>query len=616
MNNKELATKILNSVGGKENILDVFHCATRLRFRLKDETIAETKLLKSTPGIIQIVQNSGQYQVVIGNEVSSVYESLVEVMEGVASSDDTTAKKEGIAAKFIDIISSIFTPFLTVLAGTGVLKGILSLTVFLVPEFVETGTYTLLNATGDAFFRFLPIAIAFTAAKKFKANQYIAMALAMAMVYPIENTTDLVFMGIPVIYGAGYTSTVFPIILAVFAQHYVEGFFKKITPKFLVFGVTLMTLLIMVPLTYLLIGPFGTIIGTILSKGVNGLYAFSPLLTGIALGGLWQILVVFGMHWGFIPLTLLNFSTLGYDNLLPMSIAGVIAQAGATFGVFLKAKDKNLKGLAASGSLTALFGITEPAVYGVTLPLKKPFIAASIGGALGGGLIAAFGVKSFAFSASILALPNMIGRNGIESSATIGLIGLSISFIIAAILAFVLGFDESNEQKNLENESIQTDETTSKNTDILSIVSPLSGQLLSLDMIEDPVFSSGTMGNGVAISPNSGTVVSPVDGTVTLLFPTNHAIGITSSEGIEILIHIGMDTVELNGKGFSPLVKQGDSIKIGQEILIFDEEVIKKHNKNILTPIVVTNSENYEIIKIISSGVATSGQPLIYLNKK
>lgn len=610
MNNNELAKKILDGVGGKENISDVFHCATRLRFRLKDEHLAATSELNKIPKIIQIVQSGGQYQVVIGNEVSAVYESLIEVMGGEVTSGETGNEKQGIVAKIIDIVSSIFTPFLTVLAGTGVLKGFLSLAVFLSPGFAETGTYILLNAAGDAFFRFLPIAIAFTAAKKFKTNQYIAMALAMAMVYPIENTADLTFVGLPVIYGAGYTSTVFPIILAVFIQRYVEGFFKKIVPKFLVFGVTLMTLVIMVPFTYLLIGPLGTIIGSILSKGVNGLYEFSPLLTGIALGGLWQILVVFGMHWGFVPLTLLNFSTLGYDRLLPMSIAGVIAQSGAAFGVFLKSRNKNLKSLAVSSSLTALFGITEPAVYGVTLPLKKPFVAASIGGAVGGGIIAFFGVKSFAFSASILAIPNMIGRNGVESSAMIGVIGLAVAFVVAATLSFIFGFDETTQDEKLANELFEGKGEAVTIDGKMTVFSPMNGKILSLESIDDPVFSSGSMGKGVAILPEQGRVTSPVNGKVTLLFPTKHAIGITSEEGAEILIHVGMDTVELNGEGFTPLVKQGDVVTLGQELLLFDEQFLKAQEKSTVTPIVITNSTNYKNLQLVAGDTILAGEKL------
>lgn len=615
MDYTNLAKEILKGVGGKENINDVFHCATRLRFRLKDESIADTASLKGNKNIIQVVQNSGQYQVVIGNEVGAVYDALASEL-GTMTDTPEQSEKQSIISAFIDVISAIFTPFLTILAGTGVLKGLLSLAIFIEPSFENTGTYLILNAAGDAFFKFLPIAIAFTAAKKFKTNQYLAMALAMAMVYPLSTTEGLTFFGIPVVYGAGYTSTVFPIIMAVFIQRYVESFFKRFMPKFLIFGVTLCTLVVMVPLTYLLIGPLGSIIGSVLSKGVNGLYGFSPVLTGLVLGGLWQILVIFGMHWGFIPLTLLNFATLGYDVMLPMVIMGVLAQAGASLGVFIKAKDKNLKSMALSGCITAIFGITEPTVYGVTLPLRKPFIAASIGGALGGGFVAFMGVKSFAFSSSILAIPNMIGRNGVASSAVMGVIGISIAFLAAAILTVLFGFNETKEDQMVDvslGDNEYGKQASTLPTSEIVINSPLSGELISLEDIPDPVFSSGAMGKGIGILPSLGKVSAPFSGEVTMLFSSNHAIGLKSDDGVELLIHIGLDTVELGGKGFEPLVKQGDRVVAGQELLKFDRELIEELGKSVISPVIITNSGNYESIVVLGSQLIQLGDPIFSL---
>lgn len=615
MDYTNLAKEILKGVGGKENINDVFHCATRLRFRLKDESIADTASLKGNKNIIQVVQNSGQYQVVIGNEVGAVYDALASEL-GTMTDTPEQSEKQSIISAFIDVISAIFTPFLTILAGTGVLKGLLSLAIFIEPSFESTGTYLILNAAGDAFFKFLPIAIAFTAAKKFKTNQYLAMALAMAMVYPLSTTEGLTFFGIPVVYGAGYTSTVFPIIMAVFIQRYVESFFKRFMPKFLIFGVTLCTLVVMVPLTYLLIGPLGSIIGSVLSKGVNGLYGFSPVLTGLVLGGLWQILVIFGMHWGFIPLTLLNFATLGYDVMLPMVIMGVLAQAGASLGVFIKAKDKNLKSMALSGCITAIFGITEPTVYGVTLPLRKPFIAASIGGALGGGFVAFMGVKSFAFSSSILAIPNMIGRNGVASSAVMGVIGISIAFLAAAILTVLFGFNETKEDQMVDvslGDNEYGKQASTLPTSEIVINSPLSGELISLEDIPDSVFSSGAMGKGIGILPSLGKVSAPFSGEVTMLFSSNHAIGLKSDDGVELLIHIGLDTVELGGKGFEPLVKQGDRVVAGQELLKFDRELIEELGKSVISPVIITNSGNYESIVVLGSQLIQLGDPIFSL---
>jgi len=617
MKKNELAQDILEGVGGKSNVKDVFHCATRLRFHLKDTTKANTSDLKKLSGVIQIVQSGGQYQIVIGNTVGTVYEDLLEVMGEVPSKGGDGKSEQGLGARMISLVSAIFTPFLGVLAGTGVLKGILSLGVFLMPEFQSTGTYVILNAAGDAFFRFLPIAIAFTAAKKLNTNQYLAMAMAMAMVYPIENSDALNFLGIPVIYGAGYTSTVFPIIMAVFILKYIEGFFKKIMPSFLIFGVSLCSLIIMVPLTYTLIGPLGTIIGSLLSNGVTGLYSFSPLLTGLIMGGLWQVLVIFGMHWGIVPIILLNLGTNGFDSFLPMAIAGVMAQSGASLGVFLRTRDARLKGLSLSSALTAVFGITEPAVYGVTLPLKKPFIYASIGGAIGGAYIALMGVKTFAFSTSILVLPNMIGRNGITSSAVQGMIGLGVAFVVAMILTVVIGFDDKKEIKDFQelDEKSNTKQVKKVEDTEGIISSPISGEIIPLTAIDDPAFSSGAMGKGVAILPNDNLVIAPVSGKVTLLFPTNHAIGILTDDGIEILIHIGMDTVELKGEGFVPFVKQGEYIHKGQKLIQFDPDVISKHEKSAVTVVVITNSNKYSGVEATKTNEIKQGMDLLEITK-
>lgn len=453
MSMKELAEKILDLVGGPENVISVMHCATRLRFKLKDEGLAQTSEIEQTAGVIKVMQSSGQYQVIIGNQVNAVYVELEQLLGTVPESDKPTApieeKKQGVFATLIDVISAIFTPLLGVIAGTGVLKGFLNLALFLGWLTEASGTYQILYAVADGFFVLLPIALAFTSAQKFKTNPFIAMALAMALVYTklqgfaAENA--LTFFGVPVIYGAGYTSSVLPIIIAVYMQSYIERFAKKIVPNiFRIFGVTLVTLLISAPLTFILIGPAGLVVGNVLASVFNSLYDFSSILAGIVLGGFWQIAVIFGLHWGFVPIVLNNLGTQGYDPLLPLSIPGVIAQAGAALGVFIRAKDLKMKGLAGSGVMTSIFGITEPTVYGVTLPLKRPFIAACIGGAVGGGINAFFGVKAFAFGASGLSIPNFIGKNGIESNALIGAIAMAVAFVVALVLTLVLGFKEDN----------------------------------------------------------------------------------------------------------------------------------------------------------------------------
>ncbi|MGL5435946.1 MAG: PTS transporter subunit EIIC [Lachnospiraceae bacterium] len=453
MTNQQIASDVFKLVGGNENIISVVHCATRLRFKLKDESVAKTEELRNHKGVVQVVQSGGQYQVVIGSHVSEVYKELSGIagLGEVAYNDEAPKEKQGILNTLIDVISSIFTPFLGILAGTGVMKGLLNLAVFLnwIPN--TSGTYQILNATADGFLNFLPIALAFTSAKKFKTNQYLAAALAMALVHPslkvFVASAELDFLGIPVIFGNGYASTVIPIIFAVYIQSHVEGFFRKIVPRAIsVFAVTLLTLLIMAPLTFVVIGPLGLIIGSVLGNVVTGIYSFSPVVAGLVIGGFWQVMVIFGMHWGLVPIAINNLVTNGFDTLLPIAVAAVIAQAGASFGVFLKTRDVKLKGLASSGAIAAIFGITEPTVYGVTLPLKKPFIAGCIGGAIGGAIIALFNVKTFAFSASIFIIPNLISNiEGVESSVIVGVIGFAVAFVIAAVLTFILGFEKKKE---------------------------------------------------------------------------------------------------------------------------------------------------------------------------
>jgi len=635
MSNHEIAADVIKLVGGIGNVNSVVHCATRLRFKLKDESVAKTEELKNHKGIIQVVQSGGQYQVVIGNHVSEVYKELVSIagLGGKTSTDDEPKEKQGIVNTFIDVISSIFTPFLGILAGTGVMKGLLSVAAFLEWISRTSGTYQILNAIADGFLNFLPIALAFSAAKKFKANQYLAAALAMALVHPnlaaFVAISDLDFFGIPVIFGNGYASTVIPVILAVYIQSYIERFIRKIVPRAIsIFAITLLTLLIMAPLTFIVIGPLGLIIGSVLGSAVTVIYSFSPILAGMLVGGFWQVLVIFGMHWGLVPIALNNLTLNGFDTLLPMAVAAVIAQAGASFAVFLKAKDVKLKSLASSGVLTSVFGITEPTVYGVTLPLKRPFIAGCISGAIGGGLIAFFDVKTFAFSASIFIIPNFISTiTGVESNVVAGAIVLLITFIIGAVLTFVIGFNEKKEDTALEeaaqkeNPTVVQAVTEAATASIAenavkreTIGSPLTGKVVALQDVADAVFSSEALGKGVAVEPTVGELHAPANGEITTIFPTGHAVGITTETGIEVLMHIGMDTVEMGGKGFTAHVKQGDKVNKGDLLVEFHIETIKEAGKPIVTPVVITNTGNFKDILPLNHAEVTIGDDFLTID--
>lgn len=621
MTNQQIAADVLKLVGGKENINSVVHCATRLRFKLKDESLAKTEELKNHPGVVQVVQSGGQYQVVIGNHVSEVHKELVKLADiSEGPGDDAPKEKQGIVNTFIDVISSIFTPFLGILAGTGVLKGLLSLAVAVGWIADTSGTYQILYAAADGFLNFLPIALAFTAAKRFKTNPYLAIALAMALVHPdlaaFVAEKDLDFFGIPVIYGNGYASTVIPVILAVFIQSYVERFIRKIVPRVLsIFAVTLLTLLIMVPLTFVVIGPLGLIIGSVLGNVVAGVYGFSPIIAGLIIGGLWQVLVIFGMHWGLVPLAINNLGLNGYDTLLPMAVAAVMAQAGASFAVMLRAKDVKLKGLASSGGIAAIFGITEPTVYGVTLPLKKPFIAGCIGGAIGGALTAFVGVKTFAFSASVFIIPNFKSTiEGVESNVVAGAIALVLAFIIGFVLTLVLGFNEKKEAAALEEVESEGKKEALRpvpGTANEAVKSPLTGKLVKLEDVQDAVFSSGAMGKGVAVEPSAGELRAPADGVVTTVFPTGHAVGLTTNGGVEILMHIGMDTVEMNGEGFTIHVQQDALVKAGDLLVEFDIETIKAAGKPTVTPIVITNTDDFKDVEVINKEKVKIGEDIL-----
>ena len=596
--NKEIAVRVLDAVGGKENVNSVVHCATRLRFKLKDEEKADTNRLIQDDDVIQVVQSGGQYQVVIGSHVSDVYRELT----GVANFDgesEKSAEKGNPLNQLIDIISSIFTPFLGAMAGAGVLKGFLTLAVTMNWLADDSGVYTVWYAIADGLFTYLPVMLAFTAAKKFKTNEFLAVSLAMALVHP--SITELAgqtlsFVGIPVIIGASaYTSSVIPIILAVFLQSYVERFFKKVIPSFLqIICVPLAVFLIMAPVTFIVVGPLGTIVGNLLGSGYDAIYNLSPILAGAIMGGLWQVFVMFGMHWGFVPIAMVNLTQFGFDTMVPMLLPAVLAQGGAALAVFFITKNVKLKGLALSSTITSLFGITEPTVYGVTLPLKKPFIAACISGAIGGAIVGFSQVKNYTFGlVSLLSLPSFIPQDTQDMSGLIAAaIGTAVAFGAAFVLTFVLRFEDQPNPADTDTEKSKVPAPSITNERVV-LSSPLAGRVVPLNEVKDQVFSSGAMGKGIAIDPANGTLVAPADGTITTLFPTGHAIGLTTTDGVEILMHIGMDTVELEGKGFEIFVKQEDQVKKGDLLVKFDLSLIKEAGYSTVTPIVVTNTPNY-----------------------
>lgn len=600
----QLAKEIIESVGGEQNVSSLVHCATRLRFVLKDKAKADKLKLEKLEGVIAVKESGGQFQVVVGNTVPEVYQAIGKQTKLMEESTETskTNEKGNIFGRAIDIISSIFTPLLGVMAGAGILKGLLAIATnagWLIPT--ET-TYIILNATADSLFYFLPILLAVTSARKFGANQFVAMTVAGALIYPtiIQLKTDAVtttFFGIPVTMMS-YTSTVIPIILAVWVMSYVEKFFNRHVHESVKNFVTpLIALITIVPLTLIVFGPIGVTSGDLIAAFILKVLAFNPILAGAFIAGVWQVLVIFGIHWGVVPIFINNIATKGYDYIKPATAPAIFAQAGASFGVMLRSKNKKLKTLAGSTGITALFGITEPAVYGVTLRLKRPFIAAVISAAVGGGIIGHFGSVAVASGPpGLLTLPVFIGDS---MTAFYGLlIGVGVSFFLSMVLTYILGFEDDPIEKEVEK--------TARPSADMTIPSPVSGQIVSLEKVPDSVFASGAMGQGFAVVPTEGKVIAPVSGQVTAIFASKHAIGIRSENGMEILIHVGIDTVRLDGTHFELHVAQDQKIEPGDVLITFDMESIQAEGYDIITPVIFTNLSEERQITIDQDQISVS----------
>ncbi|WP_290061962.1 beta-glucoside-specific PTS transporter subunit IIABC [Paraclostridium bifermentans] len=614
---KQLAQDIIKNVGGKENINGLTHCITRLRFKLKDESIANDDVLKNMGDIVTVMKSGGQYQVVIGNHVEAVYKDVIEIIDLDNLNTSSETKKSGnILDKGIDIISGIFQPVLGIMAACGMLKGLNALFVALGLYSATSGGYMVINAAGDALFTFLPLFLGYTSAKKFGLKPMLGLALGAAMCYPaiqgssISAGTDAMytlfkgtmfaspvyidFFGLPII-SMDYTGTVVPIIFVVYFASKCEKLFNKFVPDLVkFFFVPMLTLLVTLPVALIVIGPIATFGSTLISEAVLSIRDFSPLLAGAIVGFSWQILVIFGLHWGFIPVYINNVMTLGYDNVMMPFFACTFATSAVVLAIFIKTKDKKLKEMAIPNFISGIFGVTEPAIYGMLLPLKKPFIISCIASGIGGAFYGFFNLRKFITGGmGIFELPAMIEPNGGMGNLIVALSGMAISMVVAFVLTMVL-YKDKEEVKEVENKvKEETKEVKSTKLEKEIVVSPIKGEVLNLSDIEDAAFSSGVLGQGVAIIPSDGKVVAPVDGVVTTLFPSLHAIGIISDEGVEVLIHIGLNTVQLEGRGFEACIKQGDRITKGQMILKFDIDVIKEAGYSVVTPIVVTNSSQF-----------------------
>ncbi|MFC0562114.1 beta-glucoside-specific PTS transporter subunit IIABC [Halalkalibacter alkalisediminis] len=626
MKYEQLAKRILEKVGGKENVKSVVHCITRLRFKLKDESKAQTEAIKNMDEVVTVMKSGGQYQVVIGNHVPDVYKAVVTVGgfadQSQQSDEDGNEEKGSVFSRFIDIIASIFTPILGVLAATGMIKGFNAL--FLSVGWLEAtdGTYQILNIVGDSLFHFLPIFLGYTAMKKFGGSPFIGIAIGASLVYPavdtlmtgdplyvlfagtmFESPVHVTFFGIPVILMS-YASSVIPVILATYFGAKIENGFKKVIPDVVkTFLVPFFTLLVLVPLTFIIIGPISTWAAQIIGQATVFVYDLSPIIAGLFIGSFWQVLVIFGLHWGLVPVAINNLSTFGADPVLTMMFAASFAQIGAVLGVYLKTTNKKLKSLSIPAFISGIFGVTEPAIYGITLPKKKPFIISCIGAGIGGALIGFFGTKTYMIGGlGIFMIPSFIGPNGLDMTVWGALIAMVVAFVLGVVLTYLFGGVNKGETP-LEKAEVAATEapiearvTNAAEVKGEVISSPFVGQVLPLSNIKDEAFATGALGKGVAVVPTEGKLVAPVSGTVSALFPTKHAVGITSDNGAELLIHVGMDTVQLQGKFFEAHIQQGDRVEKGQLMVEFDIKGIQEAGFELATPVVVTNSDQYNLM--------------------
>lgn len=631
MKYEELARQILENVGGKENINSVFHCITRLRFKLKDESKANTESIEKLDGVITVVKSGGQYQVVIGNHVPDVYSAVLAVGGITAEDADSSKASTGnLFNRFIDMISGVFTPVLGVLSATGMIKGFAALFVALGLITDTSGTYQILYAVGDCLFYFFPIFLGYTAMKKFGGNIFTGMAIGGALVYPalsglttgkalytlfsgtiFESPIHITFLGIPVILMT-YSSSVIPIIIATYFGSKVEKVFKKIIPDVVKnFLVPFFTLLVVVPITFLVIGPIATWAGDLLSALTLWIYHLSPVIAGIFLGGFWQVFVIFGLHWSFIPVAIQNLGTKGFDPIMALVFAASFAQIGAVAAIMMKTKSTKLKTLGIPAFVSGIFGVTEPAIYGMSLPLKKPFIISCIGGAVGGGILGFFSVSSYIMGGlGVFGFPNFINpKTGVDATMWGVIIAILVAFIVTFLLTYLAGFKDKEDpiaEKPVDKE-VQT--LIEKET----LYAPIDGEIISLAEVSDEAFASGALGQGTAFIPEKGKVYAPASGKIATLFPTGHALGLETKDGAEILIHIGMDTVQLDGKYFTTHVKQGDQVEKGQLLVEFDIDQITAEGYDITTPMVITNYTNYLDVIIQESGKVTVGEHVITL---
>ncbi len=615
---EKAAAEIISAIGGVENVDAARHCQTRLRFVLRDQSRVEQKALEENPAVLKVIPTEGMYQIVIGTDVADCYEEIVKLLpqdkRGDKKEEENKTKKSPVTA-VIDFISGTFQPVIPALSGAGMLKALMALLVVFHAIDTESQTYYIINFFADAVFYFLPILLAFCQAQKMKCNPVLAAAVAGIMMHPswtalVAAGESVSFFGIIPFTLVSYVSTVIPIIFVIFVQAYVEKFFNRVIPKAinLVF-VPMLTFLVMGTLALSVLGPIGNIIGQYLAVFFTFLSENASWAPAFLIGAFLPPMVMFGLHNGVAPLGVMQMSQLGYDSIFgPGCVCSNIAQGTAALVVTFRTKDAKTRQLATSSGITALMGIAEPVLYGVNLPKKYPLIAAMVGGGCGGLYAGLTHTHRFARGSSGLpAVLLYIGGDSMRFLINI-IIALVITAIVTAILTFVLSLKFEKEDSE---EEISADTALPES----AVLAPAEGELIAMDQIPDETFASGVLGKGVGIWPAQGMITALFSGTVTQVADTGHALGLMSDNGMELLIHVGIDTVDMNGQGFTPKVKEGDRIRLGQTLLQFDREAIAAAKHPDMVVVMLINADDYQNIVYTPEGTVHAGSQIMKAEK-
>ncbi|WP_208558928.1 beta-glucoside-specific PTS transporter subunit IIABC [Marinilactibacillus kalidii] len=618
--NKEIAQKVLELTGGKENVNNAWHCVTRLRFNLNDKDQVKLDEIKDVEGVMGVQFSGDQFQVIVGNRVSDVYEELEKELGDTSSNEPTEANNnESIVSKLMDVVSGIFSPILPALAGTGLLKGFLALFVAIGLMSDTSDIYQILFLISDIVFYFLPFLLAVSAAKKFKTSEFLALTVAGGLMYPTilnaagTDATPLSLFGIIDLPYIDYSSSVVPIILGVWLLSYLDRWVRSWMPNVISMMFSpLVSLVITIPITLVVLGPLGTYVGNALSGGVNWLFMNTGPFAGLLLGGTMSLIIMTGMHYAFLPLVVDNLARLGFDTtIIPVMFMANMGQSGAALAVALKSKDKNMKQLALSSGISALFGVTEPAMYGVNLKLKKPFYAAMAGGGLAGAFVVFMSVRAYGTGVPGLPMIPVFIDSQDAWNLVYLIIGILIAFITAFVITFILGFEETItapvKSATVENKPevkaetvVEANNENKKPSDVFATV---TGEIVPLKDVPDETFSQEIMGKGIAIKPTNNQFVAPIAGEITVFPNSYHAIGIKSDDGVEVLIHIGIDTVELKGKHFSPKMGVGDRVEVGDVLVVADVLAIEEAGYNTATMVIITNTFDYlDVVSVNSEG--------------